>query len=57
MRNEYKASTVVSQEVLSKYINLRKFRKRMYSNGVSAKVTEDESFAFTKKFGQDVKYM
>lgn len=37
MRNEYKASMVVSREIVSKYINLRKFSKRIYSNGVSEK--------------------
>lgn len=41
--------------MMSKHINLRKFSKAKYNNGVIAKIIKNKLVAFTKKFGQYVK--
>lgn len=40
--------------MMSKHINLRKFSKGKYNNGVNAKIITYKSGAFTNKFGEDV---
>lgn len=41
--------------MMSKHINLKKFSKSEYNDGVIAKIFKNKSVVFTKKFGQYVK--